>query len=233
MAKVRAGDPQWRRRVRKFTTFADDVVFLDQSNNISHVPERLWGDVNRIVEVLEKTKERDQTQSELKARLEVRQKEFLGYVDQVPIAWEPVVFEANTPFTAYLRLREVVMTARKRFHYFDAYLKPDFFVLYLESLGRNIEVRLVTTAKGTKKVKAASALASQEFADYQLIEVPSQKIHDRNLRVDEKVFSLGPGADRAGMKLTNFGPAESSVQVHEEFDRLIQSGKVVHDSTRP
>ena len=41
VAKVRAGDSQWRRRVKEFTTFAKDLVFDQEFQDISHVPEQL------------------------------------------------------------------------------------------------------------------------------------------------------------------------------------------------
>ena len=39
IAKVQAGDSQWRQQVRQFTTFANDIVFDQEYQDISHVPE--------------------------------------------------------------------------------------------------------------------------------------------------------------------------------------------------
>lgn len=138
------------------------------------------------------------------------------------------MFEANTPFTSYLRIKESIVSVKHRLHYFDRYLKPDFFTLFLASVGNTVSIRLVTTAGNTRYgVAAVSNLARQQFVDYQLIEVASTDLHDRNLRVDDQIFSLGPGVDRAGMALTNFGPSDSSAQAHNEFDRIIAGGRVV------
>lgn len=144
---------------------------------------------------------------------------------------EPVVFEANTPFTSYLRIKESIVSVKQRLHYFDRYLKPDFFTLFLASVENTVSIRLVTTVGnaqyGVASVAAVSHLARQQFADYQLLEVAPTNLHDRNLRVDDQSFSLGPGVDRAGMALTNFVPSDSSSKAHNEFDRIIASGSVV------
>jgi hypothetical protein len=140
------------------------------------------------------------------------------------------MFEANTPFTSYLRIREATAIVRSRLHYFDRYLNPAFFELFLGGIPRDAQVRLITTSRGIKSVDAVSQLARREFPDYQLIEADAGYFHDRNLRVDDHVFSLGPGIDRAGVSLTNFGPAEDSSRAHAELDKLIAIGTVVHRS---
>ena len=156
---------------------------------------------------------------------------FLEYIDRIPIEWEPVVFEANTPFTSYLRIKESIHSVRQRLHYFDRYLKPDFFELFLASVDRTVETRLVTTAGdkryGVASVIAISKLARQEFANFKLIEVAPTVLHDRNLRVDDQIFNLGPGVDRAGMALTNFGLSDSSKEAHRQFDQIISKGHAV------
>lgn len=98
-------------------------------------------------------------------------------------------------------------------------------------MDNTVSIRLVTTAGnkqyGVTAVAAVSNLARQQFADYRLIQVAPTDLHDRNLRVDDLIFSLGPGVDRAGMALTNFGPSDSSLGTHNEFDRIIAGGRVV------
>ena len=148
----------------------------------------------------------------------------------VPVNWEPEIFTANTPFTAYLRIRQAMVTATRRLAYFDRYLKPEFYTLFLSEVGRSVAVTLVTTARGVRDVEAVSALAAQEFASYQLVEVDHRPIHDRNLIVDDQVFSLGPGVDRAGIALTNFNPTDSSQRARDAFDRIIAGGTPIHRS---
>lgn len=98
-------------------------------------------------------------------------------------------------------------------------------------MNSDISIRLITTAGNLKfgitSVSAVSNLARQQFSDYQLIEVDKNVLHDRNLRVDNQIFTLGPGVDRAGLALTNFGPSDSSIVAHDQFDNIIASGRVI------
>lgn len=232
LAKVRGGDPQWRKRAKRFTIFADDVAFDKEFQDLSHVPERFWGTIYPLLEDPNYAGDLARLKSEFERELEKAKSRFYESIQFIPVDWKPVVFPANTPFTAYLRIREAIVVANERLHYFDRYLKPAFFQLFLTDIDEGVSIRLVTT-KGTKDygvsgVMAVSDLARQQFPDYALIEVQPERMHDRNLRVDDQVFTLGPGVDRAGIALTNFGPAENSDSVHAELDRLIVDGRVIH-----
>ncbi|NOT00864.1 MAG: hypothetical protein HOP29_09570 [Phycisphaerales bacterium] len=231
IAKVQAGDGAWRQKVTQLTTFAPDICFFQEDREIRRIPALCLSALNGIIN--HPVPYRDPNQLKIQVGAEVRnaQTKLFNYIDRVPIEWEPVVFEANTPFTSYLRIKESIVLVKNRLHYFDRYVKPDFFQLFLPSVDNAVSIRLVTTGgnarSGVAGVLAVSNLARQQFADYQLIEVDPADLHDRNLRVDDRIFSLGPGVDRAGMALTNFGPSDSSAEAHAEFDRLIASGRVV------
>ena len=159
-------------------------------------------------------------------------KDFFECLSQVPIDWEPEIFQANTPFTAYLGIKDVFAVVNDRLHYFDRYIKADFFNLFLWTIDRDVSVRLVTTAGSVGSVRAISQLACQEFSDYQLVEVQPSKMHDRNLRIDNQIFTLGPGVDQAGMALTNFGPSDSSAAAHAAFDQIIAGLEELQDQIR-
>lgn len=231
VAKVQAGDGAWRRQVKSYTTFASDMFFSQEHQDISHVPERCWGSLKGIIN--DPALQNDITELHKRFTQEVTKarENFFEYIDRIPIEWEPVVFEANTPFTSYLRIKESVVTVKRQLHYFDRYLKPDFFTLFLASVNNNVSIRLITTAGnaqyGVAAVSAVSNLARQQFSDYQLIKVTPRDMHDRNLRVDDQIFTLGPGVDRVGMTLTNFGPSDSSENAHKEFDQIIAGGTVI------
>jgi hypothetical protein len=131
----------------------------------------------------------------------------------------------------YLKIKEATDTVKKRFEYFDRYLKPDFFQLFLGSIDSRVSIKLITTTGksqyGVNGVIAVAKLVAKEFADFQFIEVSPAVLHDRNLRLDDQIFSLGPGVDRAGIALTIFGPTDSSDGAHEGLDKIIASGNVV------
>jgi hypothetical protein len=231
IAKVHAGDGAWRQQVAAFTTFAPDIFFSQEYQDISHVPERCRSALKEIINDPVLQNNLNQLKGRADQEVANARERFFEYIDRIPVKWEPVVFEANTPFTSYLRIKESIVSVKQRLHYFDRYLKPDFFPLFLASVENTISIRLVTTAGnsqyGVASVTAVSNLARQQFSNYQLIEVAPTDLHDRNLRVDDQIFSLGPGVDRAGIALTNFGPSDSSLEAHNEFDRIIASGRIV------
>jgi hypothetical protein len=227
IAKAQSGDRAWREQVERFARFAPDIFFRQEYQDISHVPERCLGTLMELVNNPVFCDDLNQLKTRVAEEVAKARELFFQFLDRIPIEWEPIVFEANTPFTSYLRIKESLASVKRRLHYFDRYLKPDFFSLFLALVENNVSIRLVTTAGGIAAVTSVSNLARLQFSDYQLIEVAPADLHDRNLRVDDHIFSLGPGVDRAGMALTNFGPADSSPKAHAEFDRLITSGRVV------
>jgi len=230
VAKVQAGDPAWRQQVRAFTTFASDISFNQEYQDISHVPERCWQRIKGVINDESLQKDLPSLQKRFAEQVQSAKTSFFELIEYIPIQWEPVVFEANTPFTSYLKIKEAIISVKKRLDYFDRYLKPDFFQLFLAPINRSVSVRLVTTAGnsqyGVRAVDAIARLAAQEFTDFQLIEVTPTELHDRNLRIDARTFTLGPGVDRAGMALTNFGPSDSSEDAHKQFDRIIAGGRI-------
>jgi hypothetical protein len=231
IAKVQAGDSAWRQHVKQFTTFTSDIFFSQEHRDIAHVPELCLHALNGIINDPVLQSDLNKIRGRIEDEVKNAREKFLEYIDRIPIEWEPVVFEANTPFTSYLRIKESIHSVRQRLHYFDRYLKPDFFELFLASVDRTVETRLVTTAGdkryGVASVIAISKLARQEFANFKLIEVAPTVLHDRNLRVDDQIFNLGPGVDRAGMALTNFGLSDSSKEAHRQFDQIISKGHAV------
>lgn len=234
IAKVIAGIESWTKSVKEFTTFSNDIVFIDERRLICDVPEELRRWVRKAVNSPTGLLGLKGLHSHFISKLESSKAKFIEVLSSVPFEWEPVIFEANTPFTAHLRIREAVITTKSRFHYFDRYLRPEFFRLFVSELPRSIEIRIVTTAGnssyGFKGVEDISNLVRQEYSDYKLIEVDYKLIHDRNLRIDDMIFTLGPGVDRAGAAVTNFGPSDNSNAAHLAIDQIIQNGTVRHAS---
>lgn len=233
-AKVQAGDGAWRQTARAVCTFASDIFMNVEFQKLSHVNEVFLRAMSNHINVTEQSKELDGLQSKCSNELITLKDEFYKHLSTIPVEWEPEIFPANTPFTAYLKIKESMALVNERIHYFDRYLKLEFFETFLRNIDRSKEIRLVTTAGkndfGVKGVLSISELARKEFQNYQLIEVSNKDIHDRNLRVDDSVFTLGPGIDRAGMCLTNFGPSDSSITALRHLDEIIANGNVIHQS---
>lgn len=233
-AKVHAGDGAWRGSVRALTTFAPDIFMNTEFQKTSHVVERFLRDINTMIAGVAKNNNSDGLQEWCIDAVAKMKTDFYECLSEIPVEWEPEIFVANTPFTAYMKIKDAISAASSRIHYFDRYLRADFFELFLRDIDRSIEVRLVTTSGndqyGISNIRAVSELAMIEFDDYQLIEVSPGELHDRNLILDTTVFSLGPGVDRAGFALTNFGPSDNSEMAQAEFSRLIENGTIVHNT---
>ena len=234
IAKVQGGISSFVGAVERFVTFADDVVFKAESNDVRRLLGRFLPQANNLINDVKLNGDLGELKSMFASEFDLVKCRYFELIDQVPVEWEPEIFAANTPFAAYIRVTEAISSARKRIHYFDSYLKPEFFHQFLANLSRSVEIRLITTlgnnGYGVKSVEHVSKLVAVEFSNYQLIEVAPKTIHDRNLRIDDIIFSLGPGIDRAGFALTNFGPTDSSNEAHHEFDGIIRKGNVIHHS---
>lgn len=234
VAKVSSGDANWRLGVREYATFADDLFLNEEFQQLSHVAERFMFKVRNLLADQKLLGNLVLIQQMFSRSLDETRAEFFELVSQIPVTWEPEIFPANTPFTSYLRIKETLSIVKGRLEYYDRYLKPEFFDLFVSKLDKTISIKLITTRGnnryGVRGVTAVSELIKEEYSDYKLIEVTPDVLHDRNLRIDEKIFSLGLGADGAGIKLTNFGPADSSQQAHAQLDEVIDSGKIIHES---
>ena len=155
----------------------------------------------------------------------------IAAVNRVPIEWSPQLLAEQTPFSTALRIRDAMRRATSRVHLFDRYLDASVFELYVRELDRAIEIRLVTTHGrpdfGVENLLTLSRLAASEFRNYQLIECTSADMHDRNLRVDDQVFSLGPSVKDAGKRPTNFLLGDCSPAGHQLLDDILAKGKLI------
>jgi hypothetical protein len=227
MAKFTSGMQDWFVAVQAFATFAPDIVMHSERDKIINSVHRFR---NRVNELIDESNELATLHKSYRNYFDEMMNNINKNLDAIPAVWEPEIFAANTPFTAYMRIKEAISSAKQRVHYFDRYLKVEFYELFLKSLDRNIEIKLITTEGksnyGVKGVSSVSNLVRQEFHHYELVEVNPSDMHDRNLRVDDLVFTLGPGTDRAGIALTNFGPTDNSAQAHEQLDQIVKSGTI-------
>ena len=123
MAKVHAGETEWRKSIKEFTTFSGDIKFHSEYRKIANVPENLRNKLNRFIDQFDFNKDPEFAHSRLKEIYNKAKNEFFNFLEKVPFKWEPIIFEANTPFTSYLRIKESISLIRYRFHYFDRYLK--------------------------------------------------------------------------------------------------------------
>jgi hypothetical protein len=218
---------RWNSEVGEFATI-DGYRFDYLVNDIVREPHNLLHSLPDWA----KTNANDVgRQATLRDRLAQCRQLTLEAIDRVPIEWTARLYEAQTPFSVYLNICDAIGTAKRRIHYFDRYLDTDFFHLYLRDLNRGLEVRLVTTkgnaSFGVINVLSVSGLVAGEFTNYHLIECLPADLHDRNLRIDDTVFLLGPSIKDAGTQPTNFSPADSTAAGHAVLDGIMGRGTVI------
>lgn len=228
VATFRQDFARWRAEAGQFAVVGG-VEFGHELQDIVLGPKRLVGEIANLAKA--SSMDDNAKQAELRNFIKQCQKDTLDAINQVPIALEPELFAAGTPFSTYLKIRDAMGTATRRIHYFDRYLDANFFPLYLRDKDRSLEIRLVTTHGkadcGVVNVTAVSQLVGQEFTDYQLVESQPSKLHDRNLRIDDNIIHLGPSVSDAGQQPTNFTLADNSPSAHAILDDLITNGTIV------
>ena len=231
-AKVHGGDAEWRKTVRKLATFAPDIFLNPEFQNLSHCAERFLRDFSAGTIDASTKETSDRIKDLCRKRIKHANDDLYNCLNAIPIEWKSEIFEANTPFTSYLKIKDAISCARGRIYYFDRYLKPQFYEMYLRDIDRNIVLRVVTTVGnanyGVEAVKSVSELVRIEFADYQLLKVDPKSMHDRNLVIDSVVYSLGPGLDQAGTAPTNFTTVSDAVSAVRTLEAVIAAGENIH-----
>jgi hypothetical protein len=216
---------RWNEEVNTFATVGG-YRFGQEANDIMRPAHNF--NLGQLTEMARNSRTPAENQVALRQLLQSIQIETLEAIDRVPIEWEPRLLEARTPFTVHMHVGDAINTAKRRIHYFDRYVTSDFFPLYLREIPRTLQVRLVATLGnanfGVTNDRSISALAAGEFSDYQLIECHHTDLHDRNLRIDNRLFFLGPSMNAAGTHPTNFAPTDSSPAAHTVLDAIIAKG---------
>ena len=133
-AKVHAGDAPWRQSVRNLMTYGSDVFLNTEYQKTSHVVERFLREINTQIERAAKSNDIAELQSACANEVSKLKEDFLKCLAEIPVDWEPEIFPANTPFSAYLKIKDAVSSTTRRLHYFDRYLRPEFFDLFLIAL---------------------------------------------------------------------------------------------------
>jgi hypothetical protein len=216
----------WTDKARNFATLGGYTLHDDVNRmrfGVEHVVTALKG-----VLATDDTRE---CQNSLRRLLAEIKPIALAAIDAVPIELEPRLLEERTPFSAYMAINDLVRAAKVRLHYFDRYLNVDFFPLYLRNLDRSVQVWLVTTkgdaTYGVTNMLAAAKLAKAEFADFRLIECDYKDLHDRHVRIDDKVVNLGQSPKVKTYGPICLSPGDSTTAGHIKLDDIAKGTQVV------
>ena len=115
IARVQAGESPWRQTVKRYCILSDDVLMVDEFNKISHTAELFAQKLRALLEKFQG--DLGALKTTFVSELEEFRSEFQHQLNRVPLNWEPEIFEANTPFTAYLRIKQALETAAQRVDY--------------------------------------------------------------------------------------------------------------------
>ena len=89
VAKVNAGDANWRLGVKEYATFADDLVFNEEFQRISHVAERFMSIVRNLLADQKMLNDLVLLQQTFSRYLDETKAKFFELVSQIPVTWEP------------------------------------------------------------------------------------------------------------------------------------------------
>ncbi len=222
---VEPGIRAWQDNVVKYAKFSQDLFYRRESQEINKIPVFVVGEMIKLVNHTEKINMKMGRDIHVEL-FDKRKKQLFKLLETIPIEWGAEILETNTPFTTYMKLRNVIATTRKRLHYFDRYLNEDFFDLFLRHVNKDSEIILITTKNSVDKLISIAQYAKTEYPELQMVQVSPSDMHDRNIRVDDNIFVLGNGIDSIGKRPMNFGISGNSAADHFELDTIIKSGTV-------
>lgn len=142
----------------------------------------------------------------------VLQTELLETILSIPTPVQSAIHEAHTPFSTYCLVKDLCSTAKTRVSWMDRYFDHSLFHRYFTDVPTSTSIVLVTWPESKclsqrdrdryKSFLDVSRLFAQERgpASYRL--VTSEDIHDRWLRCDDRVFTLGGSIKDLGQDVT-------------------------------
>lgn len=145
----------------------------------------------------------------------------------VPVSSESSMFEAQTPFTTYCRVKALCETTGSMLIYTDRYLDKTVFHRYLAAVPEQTEITLVTWPRSRHHNKRrydefidVSHLFAQERGPDKYRLFVEETFHDRWLRCDDQLFHLGGSIKDAG---------NSSVYTLSKIDSTPDNMKKLND----
>ena len=160
---------------------------------------------------------------------------------QIPI--DSVIYESRTPFTTYCFVRDLCATVRKQLVWLDRYFDHTLFHRFFFDTARTAEITLVTLPGATltnpkdKRRHADFVDVSRSFAQergsqaYRLIE--NAHFHDRWLRCDDKLFTLGGSIkdlDKGPFTISRLDAMPGNLQ---QFDDAVALGIEIFGPNHP
>lgn len=149
----------------------------------------------------------------------------------VPCEDVGVVLPSESPLQTYYRIRATCSAATFRIDLFDPYLDADVFHRYLRDVGDQTYLRVVTSEKAMSQKQDSSTRPAEILAVSNLVSLErpnsygfyvASRLHDRHLRVDDKIFHLGGSINNASHRTPyTISVLEPNQTNHDMLDGLI------------
>jgi hypothetical protein len=138
---------------------------------------------------------------------------------------DEIVIEPGSPHSAYVKLREIVRTARTILRIVDPYVGSDLYSL-LSNATPGVEVQILTwKSKAPPDFIAEGAKFSSEYGIQIEIRWGTGDFHDRFLLADDNLYMSGGSFKDLGKKLSYVTEVESTRDIlGAELDKRWSSG---------
>jgi hypothetical protein len=159
-------------------------------------------------------------------------------IREIPADDDDLIIPAGSPFSAFLHIRALCASAVSRLDLFDPYLDSDSFHRYLAEASGSAVVTVVTdvhtmeptsgNTRGLQRrdriIAVSTVLAEQRPDHYRLLVV--RALHDRHLRIDDRIYHLGGSVKDAGRSaaysVTEMDPTPA---IHGSLDAEISNAQ--------
>jgi hypothetical protein len=162
----------------------------------------------------------------------------------IPTPIDSTIHDAVTPSSTYCLVRELCATADKHVFWMDRYFDQTLFGRYLADVPKSATVTLITYPES----KCKGSADKQRYADFMSVSklyaaergptgyrlVIDQGFHDRLLRCNDKLFTLGGSIKDLGKDTTfTLAKLDSTVENTRRFDDAVSTAVEVFGPSQP
>ena len=176
--------------------------------------------------------------------IETLKMSILQCISEIPVPIDSTIHQAHTPFSTYCFVKSITSTAGIRVVWMDRYFDGALFSRYFVDTAPKAMVTLVTYPES----KCTSAKDRRRYADFMSVSklfaqergssgyslVTDEHFHDRWLRCDDKLFSLGGSIKDLGKDTTfTISKIDSEPSNIFQFEEPIKRGTEVFGPNQP
>lgn len=182
--------------VKQFASEPDGTFYLGQYNEVVAAVDRLCETFNAMINSGDMSKA---------ARvINGVEGQIRKAILQIPVDDALGIHEANTPFRVFMFVRSLIESAAARIDWVDPYHDSTLFTRYLCRVPAGVTVTLVRheskpNVRMVQEFVQASIVYSNEMGPSRYVMGLTRNIHDRWLRVDQLLYTLGTSSSTLGL----------------------------------